>query len=238
MISMSAGSVNLFSRIEFNNKRLQAKFLLVFLSIGLSACQPKKIVIEDDVEIQHWRSDKQIFSLNQSLNESKHIWEYQAKIGLKTNNGNEQANLIWKYAKQNNKLRLFGPLGMGTVKLNFDKYGAQLVDNKGNSHQGASASELLNDIVGWPLPVEALTQWLFLLPDSTHVYQYRLNVDGQLTSIRQLGWQIDYQDYRAYGSIQMPRKITAQREFFENGLGKVTVKLIAKSWQLGVDKSD
>ena len=238
MISMSAGSVNSFSIIKFNSKSLKAKSFLTFLFVLLSACQPKKIMIESDVEIQQWRSDKQIFSLNQSLNDLKHVWKYQAKVGLKTNKGNEQANLIWEYAKQNNKLRLFGPLGMGSVKLNFDQYGAQLFDNKGNSHQGVNASELLNDIVGWPLPVDALTQWLFLLPDLDYAYQYKLNADGKLASIRQLGWQIDYQDYREYNGQQMPRKIIANKEFIDSGLGEVAVRLIAKSWQLGIDIRD
>ena len=238
MIRLFGESVGLFSTFVFNNKNFQGKVLLILLIMVLSACQPKKIIIEDDSEIRPWRSDKQIFSLNQSLNELNHAWEYHAKIGLKTNSGNEQAKLIWKYAKQNNKLRLFGPLGMGTIKLNFDQFGAQLVDNKGNIHKGWNAEVLLNDIVGWPLPIDALAQWLFMLPDHEFAYQYRLNADGQLESIRQLGWQIDYKDYRFYAGQLLPRKITAFMQSDNTDLGKVTVKLITKSWQLGVDTSD
>lgn len=238
MIRLSGRGEELLSTDVFNNKNLHGRILLILLLIVMSACQPKKIIIEDDEKITQWRSDRQIFSLNRSLNDAKHAWEYQARIGLKTNNGNEQANLIWKHAKQNNKLRLFGPLGMGTIKLNFDQFGAQLIDSKGNIHRGLNAGVLLNDIVGWPLPIDALGEWLFMLPDHEFVYQYRLNADGQLESIRQLGWQVDYKDYRLYSGQLLPRKITAHTQFSNAELGEVTVKLVAKFWQLGIESID
>ena len=50
-------------------------------------------------------------------------WRYSAKVGLTTPEVKEQANLIWEFRDQANNIRLFGPLGYGADKLQFDEYG-------------------------------------------------------------------------------------------------------------------
>lgn len=178
---------------------------------------------------QGWRNDRQPFSdVDVSTD---YDWRYAAKVGLTTDTLREQANLVWQYADQHNDIRLFGPLGVGAIKIQFDRAEVTLSDNKGVLHRGNSAQELLTDIVGWPLPIDALSHWLFVRPDPTLPYQYRLNDEGQIASIRQLGWQIDYSNYRDYDSQLLPRKLSAFKQFASSEQGAVTVKLVTKSWQ-------
>ena len=178
---------------------------------------------------QGWYSERDPFDVNNQLSTVE--WRYSAKVGLSSDSLREQANLVWQYVDQKNNIRLFGPLGVGAIKIEFDRTGVQLSDNKGVLHRGSSAQQLLTDIVGWPLPIDALSHWLFVQPDLTLPYQYRLNEDGQVASIRQLGWQIDYSNYRQYDDQLLPRKLSAYKQFTNDEHGAVTVKLITKSWQ-------
>ena len=210
------------------------KFLqMLILVTALAACASQPKIVPPTVELQtsEWRSDRQHFSkVTQALLETP-FWRYTAKIGLRSNTIKESANLVWQMSDQSNSVRLFGPLGMGAVKLEFDQYGVQLSDNKGVVHQGENAQALLTDIIGWPLPIDALSRWLFLQPDLTQPFQYRLNDFGELDAIRQFGWQINYREYREYNGRQLPRKLAAEKYFDNTKLGAVSVKLITKDWQ-------
>lgn len=214
---------------------LNSSVKIIVLLIALSACQPKKeLVVGDSTQQQYestgWRSDRDYFQeSDQNLNDLTQ-WHYSGKVGITTARLKEQANLVWNYSDQSNTVRLFGPLGVGAIKLEFDQYGVVLSDNKGVLHRGASAQALLTDIVGWPLPIDALSHWLFVLPEPGQPFQYRLNDAGQLASLRQLGWQIEYKDYRQYQQQVLPRKLTAFKQFDTGNQGLVTVKLITKAW--------
>ncbi|MFT5571423.1 MAG: outer membrane lipoprotein LolB [Cryomorphaceae bacterium] len=178
-----------------------------------------------------WLRDSEYFDVSLNDYRLRNTWQLTGKVGVKTSELNESANIVWKFSDQSNQLRMFGPLGAGAIKLDFDRYGVQLSDNKGVLHRGNSAEQLLTNIVGWPIPIEALKYWLFALPNPEHVFEYQLNPQGQLSLLRQLGWQIDYSGYKTSGSNKpsLPRRLTAVKRL-SNGQA-ITVKLIAKAWQ-------
>ncbi|MFT6725167.1 MAG: outer membrane lipoprotein LolB [Arenicella sp.] len=205
--------------------------LILVASMAACASQPKIISSSQELPTSEWRSDRQYFSKVAETLLNTAFWRYTAKIGLRSNSIKESANVVWQMSDQSNNVRLFGPLGMGAVKLEFDQYGVRLSDNEGVIHQGENAQELLTDIIGWPLPIDALSRWLFLQPDLAEPFQYRLNGYGQLDAIRQFGWQINYREYREYNGRQLPRKLAAEKYFNSTEFGAVSVKLITKDWQ-------
>lgn len=143
--------------------------------------------------------------------------------------------MIWQHQDQANKVRLFGPLGAGAVELEFDEYGVQLSDSKGIMYTGHSAEQLLTEIIGWPIPVEALTHWLFVVPLPNEPFRYRVNQADQVSLIQQLGWEISYSDYRDYGAGnnagRLPRKLTAIKNLGDEKQQTVKVRLITQGWQ-------
>jgi outer membrane lipoprotein LolB len=216
----------------------QRSLITVLALCYLSACQtlpgsskpqqsPSNTIIEGE-----WLRDSAFFKV--SLNEYalRNSWQISGKVGVKTPEINESANINWSFSDQSNQVRMFGPLGAGAIKLDFDRYGVQLSDSKGVLHSGHSAEQLLTNIVGWPIPIEALSYWLFALPNPNHVFEYKLNPQGQLRSLQQLGWRIDYSGYKSTGANQadLPRKLTAVKRLNENQ--EITVKVITRSWQL------
>jgi len=156
-------------------------------------------------------------------------WRYSAKVGLNTPRTRQVANIIWDYSDQANNVRLFGPLGVGAVRMQFDQYGVELTDNRGRLHQGSNAEELISRIAGWPIPMDALSRWLFVLPTKDAVYRYQLDDDNNIAVMEQLGWSIEYSDYKIYNDRLLPRKIVATKPLANDGA--VVVRLITKNWQ-------
>ena len=221
----------------------------VVLFSWLAACQTQIQAPSAEAKV-NWLSSADFFAERQQFVRSLNTWQYSAKIGLSAPKLNEQANLIWAFSDQANGVRLFGPLGVGAIKLEFDKYGVVLSDNKGLLHRGKSAEQLLTRIVGWPIPIDALSSWMFVLPAEGAAYRYALDENRQLERLEQLGWLIQYSDYRDYQGHLMPRKIVASKKILpskkKSSRGKksagangrattdrqIVVKLITKNWKL------
>jgi len=164
----------------------------------LSACQSLPQPTETDSKV-NWLNGADFFEQRSRQAQQQVAWRYSAKVGISAPDLREQANLVWTYRDQANDVRLFGPLGIGAVKLQFDEFGVVLSDNKGLLHRGKNAEQLLTRIVGWPIPIEALRSWIFVLPDNGSAFRYQLDENQQVMVLEQLGWSIEYSSYREYG---------------------------------------
>ncbi len=207
--------------------------LIVLFAVFTTACHtlPEPRVEEPEAE---WLDDEAYFLPRIDFIDQQATWRYSAKVSISSPEVREQANLVWEYRDQANEVRLFGPLGVGAIKLEFDEYGVVLSDNKGLLHRGDSAEQLLTQIVGWPIPIDALSSWIFVMPATQSSFRYQLNEDNRIKRLEQLGWSIEYSAYKYYGDQLMPRKIVATRTLpigsDDQGNKQVVVKLITKSW--------
>jgi len=209
-------------------------YVLLVLLFFISACEHSGSRRAE--QSSDWLSDAHYFEHRQSAYNSLVKWQYSAKVGVKGKDINQQVNLVWSYSDRVNNVRLYGPLGIGQIKIEFDEHSVQLSDSKGVLHQGLSsegqnAEQLLTQITNLPIPIDALSYWLFALPTPEHAFRYQLNEQGDVSVIDQLGWQIDYSGYRDYNGRLLPRKLTAKRERDNFRQDTITVKLITKAWQ-------
>jgi len=220
------------------------RFWLFSCVLLLAACQSVPRVAEPAFE-SPWSRNVTAFMQTHRAAYQTHKdlanWRYSAKVGITTPAAREQANLVWQFADEANQVRLFGPLGVGAIKIDFDEYGVVLSDNRAVLHRGDSAEGLITKIVGWPIPIDALTYWLFALPLPDKIFEYQQGDTGAVLKLRQLGWQIEYSGYKDYFSVdssaaigisqldRLPRKIIATKQS-ESG-EQITVKLITKGWR-------
>ncbi len=135
------------------------------------------------------------------------------------------ASLNWRQQGINQyQIRLFGPLGGGTVIIERD---GGLVSYKDGpkSVTSANADELLQQQTGIRLPVNNLYYWVRGLPAPGGVQEARRDQYNHLISLKQAGYTIDYTSYTSVGNIDLPSKIRLQG----NG---VAIKLIIKHWSV------
>ncbi len=207
-----------------------------WLSIGLvvltlSACQTR-IAPPSNGDSKEWLKDASVFE-NQTPTLD---WQLNAKVGVVIDGKSEQANLNWQSSSDSsgetyNRVKLFGPFGAGAIRLEYGSDIATLTDNKGRRYQGRKPEKLIQDVVGWPLPIDALSYWLFAQPEPASAYRYQLGDDGQLSTLEQRGWRIEFKDWREFDGQELPRKVFAYKKFAQDQRGAVSVKLITKSWR-------
>ena len=143
-------------------------------AILLTGCQsmPKPSV---DTSAGWVRADGR-FAARIKASESLSHWRYSAKASIKAQGKTDQFNLDWRFAQGAHSIRIFGPLGVGAVRLDYDGREARLSDNDGVKYVGPDPASLLRDITGLNLPINALQYWLFAVPAPNALADYQLNL--------------------------------------------------------------
>ncbi|WP_372872260.1 lipoprotein insertase outer membrane protein LolB [Shewanella sp.] len=122
-------------------------------------------------------------------------WELKGKLLIRTNGDKLSANLYWLNTPDNSELRLTSMLGTTLLLLTQSLDGATL-EVDGKSYTDPSPQRLLDNLSGFPLPVNALPFWITgqAMPgdtvelDAANRPKTIISADG-LWTIRIASWQ-------------------------------------------------
>ncbi len=206
----------------FNIKKIGFFCMLV---IGfLTACAPPKMAPEAPFE--HWKPQNELEphpgKVSRHAN-SLSSWEISGAMAARNKTKGWTASVHWVQQGANQyQLRLFGPLGGGTILI--EKNGSVVTYTDGpkkiTSHH---ADELLQQQTGIRLPVQDLYYWVRGLPAPGAVQSAKYDKQTHLESLSQAGYTISYMNYISVNHIDLPRKIHLQ------GHG-VVIKFFIKHW--------
>lgn len=152
-------------------------------------------------------------------------WEISGAIAARNKKKGWTASLNWtQHGADQYQIRLFGPLGGGTVVIEKNEGVVTYVDGpkKVTSH---NADELLQQQTGIRLPVHDLYYWVRGMPAPGGTQSSRYDQNANLESLAQAGYSIHYTNYTSVNNINLPSKIELQ------GHG-VVIKLIIKRWRV------
>ena len=96
----------------------------------------------------------------------------------------------------------------------------------------AALGTLIQDRMGWPIPVDALQWWVRGLAAPGEIDGRELDGEGRLMQLDQLGWRVVFKRYRTdpdQDAVSMPVRLEAGRENYR-------VKLAISGWRLGRDE--
>ncbi len=137
-------------------------------------------------------------------------WRAEGRLAVRTRDDAGNANFVWVEAgAERFRLRLEGPLGQGGGRLVVDGEQAVLTTGDGQRYSSHDASQLLDDLYGWDIPVAGLRQWLVGLPGADA--DYELDRFGRITTLDWRGWHIEYRRYRQAGGLDLPATLVATR---------------------------
>jgi outer membrane lipoprotein LolB len=111
-------------------------------------------------------------------------------------------------------------LGRGTVEIsgNNEHVRMQMADNRIFENQ--DIDEMMQQNLGWEIPVDALVYWVRGLPDpGSQAEELMLDAGGRIASLRQDGWDIQYEKYTNVGGYDVPSRMTVEREQLRLRLG-------------------
>src|SRR5690606_20516933 len=103
-------------------------------------------------------------------------WQINGKVGIRAPGDSGSGTLFWLQRRDYFDIRLSGPLGRGASRLTGHRGEVVLeVANQGR-YQAASPEALLEEQMGWRLPVSHLIWWVRGLPAPDS--RSRLTLDG------------------------------------------------------------
>lgn len=195
------------------------RFLMLALLLTLSGCS-------------HFASQEQLSGSGQAGSWQNHKqqiapldgWQISGKLGIRSQQNSGSAIIFWLQRQDYFDIRLSGPLGQGSTRLTGRQGAVSLeVANRG-TFQASSAEALMQQQLGWSLPVENLLWWVKGLPSPHSKSQAQLNDNSLLSDLIQDQWHVQYLSYRTENGLQLPERIKL------NGAG-LDITLVIKEWQ-------
>lgn len=151
-------------------------------------------------------------------------WQINGKIGIRSEKESGSAVLFWLQRQDYFDIRLSGPLGQGSTRLTGRQGAVSLeIANRG-IFQAHSAEALMQQQLGWSLPVENLLWWVRGLPAPYSKSQLQLDSNSLLAKLEQDQWHVEYLSYRTENDLQLPERIKL------SGAG-LNITLVIKEWQ-------
>ncbi|PWK30554.1 lipoprotein insertase outer membrane protein LolB [Pseudomonas sp. B21-040] len=151
-------------------------------------------------------------------------WQINGKIGIRAPKDSGSGTLFWLQRQDYYDIRLSGPLGRGAARLTGRPGKVSLeVANQGR-YDAPNPEVLLEEQLGWKLPVSNLAWWVRGLPAPDSKSKLTLDADSRLASLEQDGWQVEYTTYTQQNGFWLPEKIKLHGTDLD-------VTLVIKEWQ-------
>jgi outer membrane lipoprotein LolB len=103
--------------------------------------------------------------------------------------------LQWHQTHRNYTIGLIGPIGSNAIQLTGSPGSVLLETSDGKKFKSTSPETLLEQQLGWRLPVSSLYYWVRGLPVPDVSAQKQLDASGRVTTLAQQGWRIEYSRY-------------------------------------------
>lgn len=153
-------------------------------------------------------------------------FKLKGRIGIQMPGRGYTGSFTWQHqAHKTDEISFFSPVGSQVANIAQTPKRATLTDNKGNTYQAVDATALIDEHLGWQIPVNDLNDWLLARAKADDKTNLTLDLQGRLTSMQKDGWSIRYTNYRTWRNIDLPGKITLNKPDF-------SLKLIIKDWQV------
>jgi len=157
-------------------------------------------------------------------------FSFDGRAAISLGDRGTQASLSWAQQGGDSRLRLSGPFGAGAMRVTLEDGELSLANSRGEHLSGAAADTALAAQLGFTPPFGALRYWLLGIAAPGEEAIEDRDAEGRLARLTQLGWQVDYQEYRpqasAQGQLAMPRRLRATRDDLD-------LRLVIDRWTIG-----
>ena len=191
-------------------------FSLIALLAGCAGLTSRESV-EGQGDPQQWQAHKaKVAALDG--------WQISGKVGIRAPKDSGSGTLFWLQRQDYYDIRLSGPLGRGAARLTGREGNVLLeVANQGR-YQAESPEALLEEQLGWRLPVSHLFWWVRGLPAPDSKSRVTLDTDSHLARLEQDGWQLQYLSYTEQNGYRLPERIKLHGTDLD-------ITLVIKDWQ-------
>ena len=153
-------------------------------------------------------------------------WDLQGRIALRAGDSSGSGSLHWSQRDGEYHIRLIAPFSAGVYELSGGNGRVSLRTPGQDVLQARDAQTLMQQVLGWHLPVTGLSYWVRGLPAPAPQAD-GLTLDGRnrLRALTQDGWSVTYKDYAATAGPALPSRL-------ELRAGELRVRLSIRQWKL------
>lgn len=146
------------------------------------------------------------------------------RIAVKHDGERSSVTVRWTHRTAEDEILLLAPLGQAVARIRRDTQGVAL-DTADKHYTARSTEELTQRVLGWHLPLAGLRYWVLALPATDSSARIEHDANGQVSVMRQDGWEIRYTRYATPASDSLPLRITLQRDNME-------IQLLIDEWEI------
>jgi outer membrane lipoprotein LolB len=195
-----------------------AFLLTLFLLLGACARMPVTPALSPQEIERRWASHRAAL-------EAIKQWSLEGRVAIQTEKDGWNAGLHWKQAADAYAMRVMAPLGQGSYELEGDSVGVVMRTPKNETLMAATPESLMQENLGWSLPMTGLHYWVRGIPDpASPIEAIQLDGEGRMAELRQAGWRISVLRYERAGGLELPTKL------FMHNL-RLKVRLVVDTWQ-------
>lgn len=184
--------------------------------LTLAGCASQAPVDESGRQAGQWERQ-------QAQVEDFDSWTLVGKAGLRTPQENISANLDWNQTPFYFRMLISGPFGGGRSVLE-GREGRFSLSTSDGRFEAETPEALMEEQLGWSLPVRAMPDWVRGLPGDHASYQLETDELGFPRFLQQDGWEIDYRDWERVEEMWLPRRLVMN-------YGEVRITLVVNQWQ-------
>ncbi|MBC7756862.1 MAG: outer membrane lipoprotein LolB [Bdellovibrio sp.] len=148
----------------------------------------------------------------------------KGRMGVVTQKQGFSGSIDWQHQLSTDNIDVYSPVGGKVANIAKATNGVTLTDQKGRSISAQDAESLTEMTLGFRLPLTGLADWALGKPTASKIDASTWDEKGRLSTLKQDGWEIVYDDYTSTNGVDLPNKIVLKSE-------KVNLKLLVEKWQ-------
>lgn len=148
---------------------------------------------------------------------------FNGRVAVKQGELRDSAGMRWVHRAAEDEILLLAPLGQTVARIHRD--GSEVTLEASGKHYTAQDMEtLMQQVLGWQLPLSGLRHWVTALPAPDGESSIERDANGQVSLLRQQGWEIAYTRYAATTVDALPLRLNLKRDGME-------VLLLIDEWE-------
>ena len=190
------------------------KIYLLLLPAFLAACSGIPLYPENNNNVERQTQREQI-----------RRWNLNGRLSLSSKKDSGTVTFHWEQDRERYLMRFIAPLGQGTYALRGGEMdGVYLLTAKNEVLHAGDAETLLQQAVGWNVPVNGFKYWVRGVPHpDVDIEDQQFDDQGRIIEMQQLDWHVSVKRYMDVDGVDLPARIFMQNDHFK-------VKLIIQTW--------